>query len=545
MNGDDRTLRPYQRAIAEGVIASGKDQVICLPTGAGKTVTADAIMKGLPGTKIFIVPRLELIGQAKKEFGEAATDTVWADRTELTGKKVIVASKDSLRSQIGKLKLDGSEPLTLIYDEAHIGIRQTRSLTDAFRKKCPGVRVLGLTATPERMDGLALLKGYDEVHKYGVFDEVVQEETVDSLIRKGYLAPLKYYAKPIEGITEIRPDSSKGEELSAEQMMRIMDEKGIWGDLVGCYEKYGMNRPAVGFTVTVAMAEAVAKLFTDAGYDFRVIHGEMKVSERKQLIDLLSAHRIDGLVNASLLTYGFDCPPVSYAFSVRHIKSRPLWFQMVGRILRTFKGKMNAVFVDHGDSISEFAEPSNPLPILAPVMDWRADGEDREQKAARKLRARKVQETMQLIQDLAPLPSDMVEITTEDTYTRLIAAVQKLRKENGSLRALIKKSEADRAQLEGAAQKAAAIAEQKTQALIEKEKELQAAKKTIDRDATFEYVRANYCRIRRSFRSVKGADQQHAMTVKAITESEPKLSFYFDRTTLMNGFDYWKTHYKE
>ena len=539
-----KTLRPYQRSITGSVLRSDKDQIVALPTGAGKTVIANAIMNELPGTKIFIVPRLELIAQAKKEFGDV--DVVWADRTELTGRKTIIASKDSLRSQMDKIELQEEEPLTLVYDEAHIGIRQTHGLTEAFRKKHAKLRVLGLTATPERMDGLALLKGSRTVNKYGVFDEVLQEETVASLIDKHYLAPLKYYAKPIEGITSIRPDSSKGEELSAQQMMKIMEENGIWGDLVGCYEKYGLNRPAVGFTVTVAMAEAVAQLFTDAGYDFRVIHGEMKVSERKELIDMLTEHEIDGLVNASLLTYGFDCPPASYAFSVRHIKSRPLWFQMVGRILRPYPGKMNAVFVDHGDSISEFSEPNDPLPILSPVMNWRANGEDKDQKLERKRQTRKVQETMKLIQELAPLPADMVEVTTEDTYTRLIRVIQRLQAENGSLRKLVEKSQSEKAELEKEKQAAVDAAEKYAMTAAEKEKELAMATKTIDKDATFEYVRSNYCRIRRSFSyKYKDAASQHAATVSTILQSEPKLNFYFDKTTLTRSLDYWKNNYHD
>ena len=542
MDGEDRILRPYQQAIVNRVIRSDKDQVVVCPTGAGKTVMAGAIMKELPGTKIFIVPRLELIGQSKREFGDV--DVIWSNRTDLTGKSVIVASKDSLRTQVGKVKIGKEEPLTLFYDEAHIGIKQTHSLTEVLRKKYPQVRALGLTATPERMDGLALLKGYRDVNKYGVFDEAVEEETVFSLIQQGMLAPLKYYAKPIEGITDIRPDSSNGEELSGDQMLKVMDEKNIWGDIVKCYEKYGMNRPAIGFTVTVAMAERVAKLFTDAGYDFRVIHGDMKPSDRKYLIDLLETHQIHGLVNASLLTYGFDCPVVSYAFSVRHIKSRPLWFQMVGRILRTSPGKFNAIFVDHGDSISEFSTPTNPLPILAPKIDWKINGEDKAEKAERKKQAKKAQDAMRCIQSFAPLEVNMVEVTTTDPIDRLLSTILSLNKENASLKDKISEEQQKSSSLEKKLEETSERATQYSEELDQKTKELEEAKKTIDKDATFEYVRKNYGRIRSSFSNIKKPAEQHEMTIKAIRESEPKLSFYFDEQALEKGFEYWRKNYR-
>ena len=547
----DKELRPYQKAIVDKVLASDRDDIICLPTGAGKTVVANAIMEGLPGKCVFIVPRLELIAQAKSEFGD--TDVVWSDKTEITGKKTIIASKDSLRVQLKKLDLDKNEHITLIFDEAHVSIKQTHSLVTAFKEKCGDIRVLGLTATPERMDGLALLKGDDQLHKYGVFDGVMQEETVASLISKNYLANLRYFAKPIEGITKIKPTNAAGEELTGDQMTKIMNDNNIWGDLVGCYEKYGAGRPAVGFTVTIDMADEVCRIFREAGYDFRVIHGGMGVPERKHLIDMLTNRQIHGLVNAALLTYGFDCPPVSYAFSVRHIKSRPLWFQMVGRILRLFDGKKDAVFIDHGDSISEFSEPANPLPILAAKMDWRADGETKEQKQIRKTSMKKAQQTMGIIQSLTNEDVDMVEITTENIYERLANLILKLQGENENLKKKMTSMASETALLKNVVNNTMeTIHSQKAQlehtqkALEEKKMELAQSKKTIDKDETFQYVRKNYCAYRRLAEREYPDDQamQHKLVCKRIMADEARLNFYFDRITLQRGFEYWHKAYK-
>ena len=173
-------------------------------------------------------------------------------------------------------------------------------------------------------------------------------------------------------------------------MIEIFDNNAIWGDLVASYEEYGLNRPAIGFTTTIAMANKVSQIFKEAGYTFKVIHGEMLIQEREMLIEELRTHKIHGLVNAALLTYGFDCPPVSYAFSCRHIKSRPLWFQIVGRILRCFEGKEDAIFIDHGDSISAFAEPTFSLPILDPFIKWKTNVETKEEKKERKKKLKNI-----------------------------------------------------------------------------------------------------------------------------------------------------------
>lgn len=68
-----KQLREYQKNTVEKVIKSDKDLIICLPTGAGKTVIASSLiteLNKLDKTVIFIVPRLELIKQASKEFGD-------------------------------------------------------------------------------------------------------------------------------------------------------------------------------------------------------------------------------------------------------------------------------------------------------------------------------------------------------------------------------------------------------------------------------------------------------------------------------------------
>lgn len=526
-----KELREYQNKIVEQVINSDKDLVICLPTGAGKTVIASKIIELLPGTVLFVVPRLELIDQARREF-EFPTDIVHSNKTQISGFHCIVASKDSLRTQLTKLP-DGD--YTLIFDEAHIGIEQSFNLVQAIRPR----RVLGLTATPERMDGYALLKGKDDIHKFGIFDELLTAETVPSLIRKGYLVPLHYYAKPIENITDIKPDNKMGDELSGSQMTKIFNEHGIWGDLVSTYETYGKGRPAIGFTTTIDMAEQVSALFNDAGYDFRVITGKMTVNERKELIDALKNREIDGLINAALLTYGFDCPEASYAFSCRHIKSRPLWFQMIGRILRLCEGKKDAIFIDHGDSISEFSEPDCTLPIMDERIVWRADGESKTDRQLRKLRLKKVQDSMKIIQEYDPLPAEMVEITTEDTWERQNRIILKLISEK---RALLNENSA--LKIEQTKQLRAMMIQKEENEKLKMD--LKKQEKVVDTDKTFEFIKKNYAFVRRIIEDEyhdHSKEEHHKLTVAKLEQMEDKQSFYFDMRTFRNSTTWWKDHY--
>lgn len=555
---EKKELRNYQKNIVEKVLESDRDIIICLPTAAGKTVVASNLIAKISNKVIFIVPRLELITQAKQEIGDV--DIIWSDSTSLEGKHCIIASKDSLRTQYDKLPENIKEEIrngTIIIDEVHYGLEQSYNLVHKLKPS----RVLGLTATPERMDGQALLKGEDEIHKYGIFDELLQEETVASLIRKGYLAKLRYYARPISGISEIKPDNKKGLELSGNQMVKIFNENGIWGDLVQSYEEYGKGRPALGFTTTVEMGEQVAKIFVDAGYDFRVIHGKMSLKEREQLIDKLANHEIDGLVNAALLTYGFNCPPVSYAFNCRHIKSRPLWFQIVGRILRKCEGKTDAIFVDHADCISEFSEPDCSLPILDETIQWKVDGETKEMQQQRKAARKKVQKTMELIQALDPMPAKLVEITVENTWERLVRIILKLQSENAILIKDKENLEQDNIQLaeklENINQQAMEVkdryirATQKAQSLMAENEELKKnppAKKIIDADQTFDYIRRHYIPYRRyTEENHPGLSRQeaHSLTVKQLQTDEKNLPFIYDRMKFERSVNWWFNNYEK
>ncbi len=550
-----KKLRDYQQKILQDILDSSKNDLVVLPTGSGKTVIASALLASLPGKIVFVVPRLELIKQAKEEFGDV--DIIWAEKTSLEGKHCIIASKESLQRQYSKLPDELKEEIhngTVIFDEAHVSLEKSFKITNMLNPK----RVIGLTATPERMDGQALLKGTDYVHRFGIFDQLIQRETVPSLIRKGYLSNLKYYAKPIEGISEIKPENALAEELSESQMVKIFNDHNIWGDLVESYEEYGKGRPALGFTTTVAMGEQVVQVFNNAGYDFRVIHGEMSIKERQALIDALKNHEIDGLVNASLLTYGFDCPPVSYAFNCRHVKSRPLWFQIVGRILRPCEGKENAIFVDHADSISEFSDPDCSLPILDETITWRADGETKEQRAVRKRNMKKVQETMDLIQELDPQPVDLVEITVENTWERLVRIIKRLRSENSDLakkndrlaehigtmqQNMQQKEEFYRERVNNDRQKILELQEEN-----ERIKTEVPAPKYIDTDQTFEYIRKHYIMYRKIVEAnYSGIDRDnaHIMTIRKIKADEEKLPFLYDEVTFTRSAKYWYENYEK
>jgi superfamily II DNA or RNA helicase len=343
-------LRDYQLKAIDDIrtaFRSGSQRVcLCLPTGAGKTAIATAIMHSIyrNGKRVwFCVPRLELINQTRKSLTSFGVPHGIINASKKDYRQLVcIVSRDTLIRH-----LDHYPPPDIIFfDEAHIALDQQRKIAFAF----PKTRIIGMTATPERKDGIPLKiteLGDKQGVTVGLYETLIQSESIPHLQAQGVLAGLDYYGMRLEGVDvlPIYGGLEAGQEL---------DKLIVYGDIVEQYKTLGSGRQAIGFAPTIAIAQKCVNILNASGFNFELIHGDMHIKKRQKLIAALNNKEINGLVNAALLTYGFDSPIVSYAFSVRYIKSRPLWMQMVGRILRGHPHKETALFVDHTGTIYNF-----------------------------------------------------------------------------------------------------------------------------------------------------------------------------------------------
>lgn len=439
-----KQLRDFQDKVVNKVIETKNDVLISAPTGCGKTFIAEMIIKELSKKKrkinfLFVVPRIILIQQFLEEltaFKREDFDIIQAENTKLTGKKFIIASKDSLENYIKKLP----ENLIMFLDEVHEGLKQSYELV----QKIKPLRLFGLTATPERSDGLSLMKGIDldneeKLHKYGLFDSYINAISIKEAQNLGYLCELKYVSRNDLETLDIK---SKGiDEFTEEEITSLFDKYNIWGDLVKTYRRYGKNKdgtfkPALGFTNTVKMAKKVASLFNKAGFCFKVISGNTPLSERFELIEMTKSGKINGLINADLLTYGFNCPEISYIFSCRHVRSKTLWIQMIGRGLRP--GKKELFFIDHTDTISEFSNSYYDIPFEADNFSWNYNGMTRllKQKLSQERK-----ETERIRKELYKYVfndnENLVLINQENRNRYMLELVKKYKNENESLRKVL------------------------------------------------------------------------------------------------------------
>lgn len=191
----------------------------------------------------------------------------------------------------------------------------------------PAIPALGFTATLERTDGAGL---------GAVWQNVVFTRDISWAVRKGYLV------QPIGYRLEIDPDglnqsdgrfSGGPEDLDRQIADSIAPER-----IVEKWQELAADRQTIVFAPLVRSARKIRDAFHRAGVSAWVIHGDMHPAERRAHIAEFKAGKIQILVNAMVLTEGFDHPGVSCVIVARPTKSRPLFIQMAGRGLRRQPG---------------------------------------------------------------------------------------------------------------------------------------------------------------------------------------------------------------
>lgn len=347
------SLRPYQAIDVAGIrseYARGARAVLYVaPTGSGKTVTFSYIASEMARKNKrcwILVHRQELLNQTSRALTAFGVDhgLISPQYTMDPRAPLQVASVQTLVRRLDKVQA----PDLIILDEAHHAISPTwRSLIDA----CPASKLLGVTATPERLDS----RGLGEV-----FQAMVIGPTVADLTRDGYLAPAVAFVPPqlldMTGVTKRAGDYAKDE------MAKRVDEPTITGDSIAHYQRICAGQPAIAFCASVMHAEHVAAQFRDAGFYSASVDGSMDDRQRKRLIDSLGqVGGVQVLTSCDLVSEGLDVPAVAAAILLRPTASLALARQQIGRALRPAPGKRRAVILDHVGNILRHGLPTEEI----------------------------------------------------------------------------------------------------------------------------------------------------------------------------------------
>lgn len=343
-------LRDYQEECLETILtrykAGIRRQLVCLPTGTGKTV----IFASFPGffrmkkKMLVLAHREELLDQAHdkiKKFNPNLTVQIeQAGRRADPVSDVVVASVPTLgRKDSSRIKLFDPEDFYLIVvDEAHHAIGSTyRRIFKQLGVMDPGTKKLlvGFTATPKRGDGVGLNK---------VFDEITFSRTLPEMISAKYLSPLSGYR--VETEIDLTMVKKRMGDYITSQLSKTVNVSERNDLVVKIYKEYLDNQQTLCFCVDVAHVYNLAGSFSQAGIPVAPVTGEMEKDQRQKALEDFSTGRVKVLTNCMVLTEGYDESSVAGIILARPTRSSLLYTQMIGRATRLHPGKKQAIIID-------------------------------------------------------------------------------------------------------------------------------------------------------------------------------------------------------
>lgn len=326
--------------------------VISLPTGSGKSlVIAELARKAVQdfrGRVLILQHRKELISQNADKvrsllpipIGEYSAGL----RRFATQEDVVLCG---IQSVYKKASLFDSRQLILI-DEVHLcpndGMGMYQQFLHDVRTVNPGIRCIGLTATPYRTGEGPICK------PDGVFQQICYEAPVKQLIDEGFLCPVT------NKVADNQVDTSRLHMRYGEFITKELE--GLFGGMdtaAACKEiaeKTAGRHSVMIFCSSIQHAQSVMTTIQALTGDCAdMVDGETPQLMRAATLKAFVEQRIKYLINVDVLTTGFDAPCVDAIAILRATASAGLFAQIVGRGLRTHQSKSDCLILDFGENI--------------------------------------------------------------------------------------------------------------------------------------------------------------------------------------------------
>ena len=214
----------------------------------------------------------------------------------------------------------------------------------------PEAWVLGVTATPLRLDG----KGLGDI-----YEALVCGKQVAELEELGFLARSAVYTTPAPDLSRIKMLAG---DYTPGALAAVMSDGTLIGNAVEHWLKYASGQPTIAFGVSVAHSKLIELRFIEAGIPAAHIDGKSSDDDRRAAIEGLRTGAILVLCNCGLISEGVDLPLLGAVIMLRPTRSLALYLQMVGRALRPGIGK-RAIILDHAGNVS-FTDPLKYSPEL-------------------------------------------------------------------------------------------------------------------------------------------------------------------------------------
>lgn len=377
-------LRPYQKRSHDKALAWIKRStlpcVIEAVTSAGKShiiaALASSVHELSRGKHVLcIAPSAELVVQNHEKY--VATGNKASIFSASAGQKslrhpVVFATPMTVKGSLSRFR---GEIALIILDECHSITPTIKTIIDGIREYNPNVRVVGLSATPYRMNTGYIFAQWpdgkpvsEHQTKSPYFEACVDRITAKELLAQGYLTPITIGAINAEAYHTLHMKlDSKGQFDAAEIDRAFVGQGRKTAAVIADVVNQARDRRGVMiFAATVQHAqECMDSLPPEIS---ALITGKTPKAEREKTIKAFKAGKIKYLCNVNVLTTGFDAPHVDVIALLRATESVGLLQQIIGRGMRIAPGKVDCLFLDYSEALERHCPDGD---IFAPEIKVR------------------------------------------------------------------------------------------------------------------------------------------------------------------------------
>ena len=326
---------------------NGADRALLhLATGLGKTSVAifdyakfrfDRLAEGESARGLFVVHQTNILEQANEQFSKVLPDI---KRTQSIGSNIeptadmTFATFQSLTRNAHSIPVDAFD--YIIYDEAHhIEAKSYKKVVEHFQPKFQ----LGLTATPERMDG-------KEITDH--FGEAVYSKSLPEALAEGYLASVKYAPIYDESVVELIKSGFSPEKLTYLQQLLEVEPRNeeIANKIIEAQQKI-KEKEGLGIVKTIIFcaniehANDIAEMMDGTSY-----HSAKDGNTRDNILNQFKANDLETITVRDMFNEGVDIPDARLIVFLRTTQSKTIYEQQLGRGLRKTDRKMNVDVLD-------------------------------------------------------------------------------------------------------------------------------------------------------------------------------------------------------
>lgn len=357
----ENQTEPINKAIQFFTEKKPKPSLIVLPTAWGKSILTAFVAKNSNDKMIVLQPSKELLEQNYLKYCSLCGDFALnaGIYSASFGRKDIAhityATIGSIKSLGAKFKSLGFTKMLI--DEAHLYPREANSMLGRFLKESGITHVLGITATPVKLqtnrdkDGqnfskLVMLTSRSK--KGNFFKDIIHVGQVAEMVRLGFWSPLQYETAGFD--SSLLVFNSSKSEYTEESVQRAYDANGGSEQIVQALDRHSDRLHILVFVPSVEDAITLSKKYPNSA----VIYGEMDKTERSQVIARFRAGEIRVIFNVRVLSTGFDYTGIDCIVLGVSTASIALYYQIIGRATRIDPEKTDALIVDLGGNVERF-----------------------------------------------------------------------------------------------------------------------------------------------------------------------------------------------